>query len=243
MFKNSILWIVILAITILMESAQAHKPIFGDGSATDSDSAIWIDNIDISYVVYDEITEAAPRIWLAFDGAVGQSVYAQLGVPFIDRLEDYRPALVLLGPGLPEITLPFNFPDGLGGLLLTTDDVTEPEVFHEHFTGTDSWILATLETTVIESGRHYLVTYVPSGDVGKLWIAPGKAEVFGLGDIFSLPATIQEVREFHELTDFYFPCFLPVLAAGFLFTGGVWLVHKKKRIMHRKLDDARYSDR
>lgn len=209
-------------------SAEAHKPLFTDDAATDPDTAIVVPDADISYVVYREITDDAPQIWLTFDATAGQALYAQLGVPVIDRLEDFRPALALLGPGLPDIGLPFEVPAGLGGVILTTDDVEEPEFFHEPFTGTDSWILGQIRTNAAEAGQHYIVAYVPSGETGKLWIAPGEEEQFGAGDILSLPATIRTVRQFHEVDDIPVPCGLPILAVALLAYVGFVRVYRRR---------------
>jgi hypothetical protein len=229
MFRRTPVLTCLIWSTAYVTTAWAHKPIFSRTAAQDAESAIYIDDITVSYVVYHEVTAERPLLWLSFDGAAGQEVWAQLGVPLIERLDDFRPALVLLGPGLPDVELPFAIPDGLGGVLLTTDDVAEPEVFHEPFTGTDSWILGNLELTQPQMGLYYLVAYVPGGETGKLWVAPGRREVFGLGDILSLPATIQEVREFHETPVSGVPCFLPFVGIALALAGGLRLAAKRKR--------------
>ena len=94
--------------------AWAHRPILSDGSARDASTALYIADVDLSQVVYHEVTAESPQLWLAFDLNAGQSLYFQLGVPVIERLKDYRPALVLIGPGLPQADLPFAVPTGLG---------------------------------------------------------------------------------------------------------------------------------
>jgi hypothetical protein len=72
------------------------------------------------------------------------------------------------------------------------------------------------------------VAYVPSGEVGKLWIAPGEEEEFGLDDIVSLPATIETVRQFHEVGHIPVPCGLPILAAGLLAYAGFVRTNRKR---------------
>ena len=80
-------------------------------------------------MVYHEVTAESPLLWLTFDLNEGQSLYFQLGVPVIERLKDYRPALVLVGPGLPQVDLPFAVPDGLGAQRFLSDQVAEPGRF------------------------------------------------------------------------------------------------------------------
>jgi len=206
------------SVTVLLSSlafgpagALAHRPIFSDGSATGPDQAIFIDDISVSYAIYHEVTAEASQLWIAFDGKAGQEVFFRLGVPAIDRLADFRPVLMLLGPRLPAIDLPISAPEGLGGIELSLPDGQQPEFFYEEFTGTDSWAIGDLELNLPESGRYYAVAYVPGGQTGKLWIAPGRAEVFSLEDIISLPQVIERVRRFHEVSTAGLPCFLPFL--------------------------------
>jgi hypothetical protein len=195
----------------------AHQPTMSDGTAIGFDSAITLDDIQLSRVFYHEVTEAAPSIWLTFEVDQPQSLYVSLGLPLLDRLENYRPAFAVLGPGLPNLELPIDVPDGLGGLLFETDAVTEPEVFYEPFSRTTSWILREEYVDLPEAGTYFIVAFVPSGETGKLWLAPGDREEFGLGDIISLGGVLGDVRAFHEVEGGFFPCFLLPLAAVLLF--------------------------
>lgn len=193
----------IVAFSVLVAAvsapAWAHRPVFDDGTHVDAASALLIEEPDVSQVVYHEVTEAAARLWLAFDVTEGDDIYLQPGVPAIDRLEDYRPVLVLLGPGLPTIDLPFEVPSGLGGVLLEPAD--DPESFDEPFTGTQSWILCESGRAAPETGRYYVVAYDPEGAPGKLWVSIGRAEEFGFDDLLSFADIIDRVRAFHEVGD------------------------------------------
>jgi hypothetical protein len=193
-------------------AAWAHKPIFSDGSADNADSAILIDDVTISQVVYHEVTEGATQVWLTFEGQANYVLTVQLGVPFIERLADFRPAVAAVGPFLAEADLPVDVPPGMGAAVWTTEDVADPEFFHEPFTGTDSWILGQFQLTLPTTGRYYVAAYVPSGDLGKLWVAVGEREQFGLEDILSLPAVIERVREFHEVPAEREPCMAATIA-------------------------------
>jgi hypothetical protein len=212
--------VVVVFATVLFlvcAESQAHQPTMSDGTAVDADHAIEFVDVQISRVVYHEITEQAPRLWITFEVDEAQELRLQLGLPFIDRLSEYRPALVLLGPELPEVELPFEFPEGLGGLIFNTDDISDPEVFYEPFSGTTSWILLEQDAQLPAAGRYYVVAYEPSGTPGKLWVALGIEEVFGLGDILSLPAVLGQVRSFHEVPGCGTgPCFLFPTAAGLI---------------------------
>ena len=80
-----------------------------DGSAVDADHAIELQDMQISRVVYHEVTKQAPQVWITFEVDQPQELFLQIGVPVLDRLRKYRPALALLGPGLPDVRLPFEF--------------------------------------------------------------------------------------------------------------------------------------
>ncbi len=219
-FRATIL--VVGLLSYVPSIAWAHQPILSDGSARDASTALYISDVDLSQVVYHEVTAESPRLWLAFDLNEGQSLYFQLGVPVIDRLKDYRPALALVGPRLPQTSLPFAVPDGLGAQVFTSVQNTEPTEFYEPFSGTSSWILLTETVTVPAAGRYFLVAYDPAGQAGKLWVALGQREEFSLSDIAALQEILPKVRQFHEIdtAPAGLPCFLAPLAlalTGFCF--------------------------
>jgi hypothetical protein len=185
--------------------ALAHKPVWSDGSNIDLEHALPLETTDVSQVIYYAITADTPQLWLTFEGNKGQEFYLQLGVPVIERLKDFRPALAILGPGWPVVDVPFNVPEGDGGLVFQTSDINTPRFFHESFTGTDSWIFLEETLTLPASGKYYVAAYVPSDQRGKLWVSVGTTEDFGLQDIFTFTDTIVKVRDFHEVPEPYCP--------------------------------------
>lgn len=178
--------------------ALAHQPIVSDGSANGPATAIPLGDIDVSRVVYHDVTADALRLWLTFDGAADQQLYVQLGLPQIERLANYRPSVAILGPGLPPIDLAFEIPSGLGGVLLSSADVVEPKPFDEPFSGTSSWILFEQDVALPQDGTYFVVVFDPAGQPGKLWVATGREERFELDEIGELSGVLQEVRAFHE---------------------------------------------
>lgn len=236
---------VVLAVSGAAQVASAHLPIFDDGTAVDAEHALVISDIGLSQVVYHEVTEPVQPLWIAFDAAAGQELYFNPGVPAIDRLKDYRPAFALVGPGLPAASLPFDIPAGYGAEVYPTTDIADPEFFREPFSGTDSWILLENTVTLPQSGRYYLVGYIPSGQPGKFWIAVGKREEFGPDAIASLPQDIARVRAFHETSATTAPCFLiPLGFAGTLL--GVRFISRRRAVgsdPNRSRSDAMASSR
>lgn len=209
--------------------AWAHSPIFSDGTATSAATAILVQDVTVSRVVYHEVTQPGSQLWVAFDVAAGQKVTFRLGVPMIDRLENFRPVLAIVGPDLPATQLPFSVPAGSGAVVLSAPEgALEP--FHEQFTGTDSWIIGDLTVTFPKAGRYYAVTYAPAQQTGKLWVAMGDREAFGLDEIAAFGDIVNRVRAFHEVPEALVPCLVPLLGAGLL-SAGVVRIHRRRRTL------------
>jgi hypothetical protein len=107
--------------------------------------------------------------------------------------------MVVIGPSLPDKDAPFNLPKDMGAKVFATKEVEKPRFFHEHFTGTDSWILRSETIRLARPGRYYLVAFSPQGQTGKVWLSVGKRESFSLDDLKEFPAWRRRVREFHEV--------------------------------------------
>lgn len=183
----------------LVLTAQAHKPTFS-GDFRGPDRAYVVEDPEISIVVYQDITCEIDQLWFSFEAEAGFPLYIQLGVPVIDRLEDYRPSVALLAPGLeaPDEALPFDLPDGLGALVFHSDDVAVPGDFFEPFTSTSSWVLVEETVDLPEDGTGYLVAWDPAGWTGKLWLATGTVEDFSDVEFTEFLYWDEAVNEFHE---------------------------------------------
>lgn len=190
-----------LLLALICSLCTAHRPIFSDRAATDADTAVMIAEPEVSQVIYRETTDKTPHVWLALDAEAGFELFIQIGVPVLDRLKSFRPAMVAIGPGLPDKPLPIPVPKGNGARNFATDDVKDPRFFHEHFTGTDSWILRSETVALPRTGRYYVVAYASSGQTGKLWLSVGREEVFGPADLAEFAEWKKRVREFHEVAE------------------------------------------
>ncbi len=192
--------LMLIALVTTVEG-WAHRPVgIGGDVGRDLDHAIEIADIDVSQVIYREISATLPQVWMTFEGQAGEFLNIQLGVPEIERLEAYRPSVAVIGPGLPEAGVPFEFPAGLGGQVFTPTESTQSELFYEPFSDTKSWILGNLQLTLPENGQYFVVAYHPESVEGKLWVALGKREAFGADDVAKMPEWLKAVREFHEVS-------------------------------------------
>jgi hypothetical protein len=192
-------YLLALAILSCPQPLLAHHPIFTEDAAANPDTAIKIADPAISQVVYREITEESPQVWLTFQAEKDFKLFIQIGVPVIDRFKDFRPAMVVVGPGLPAQDAPFKLPENTGAKVFTTKEVEKPRFFHEHFTNTDSWILRSETITLPTAGRYHLVAYLPQKQTGKLWLSVGKKESFSLDDLKDFPTWTKRIQAFHEV--------------------------------------------
>jgi hypothetical protein len=186
-----------------------HRPIEAKDNPNHYSRALNIARPDVSQVYYGALEAERPQVWFRFEGRENQEVYFSVGVPVIDRLKDYRPNLALIGPGLDEPSvgkpgfesgdLPFEVPHSLNTEIHSSRDT--PRFFHEHFTGTESWIFIETTRKLRHSGIYYLVAYTPEnpkpGD--KLWLSMGTKERFKLRDLFSFRRWRRDIKDFHEL--------------------------------------------
>lgn len=200
MHRHLIVGVLMIAVitTLGSPAAWAHNPVVINGGPTNASNAHLIPDISISRVGYHNATTNAPEMWYTFNANAGDTLYAQSGIPKIERYSTLRPVMVLLGPGLPAVEVPFDVPEGYGGYIFPSEGLA-PVEFDEEFTGTKSWQFPEIKQTLPVTGKYYLVGYVPGDTGGKFWVAMGRSEVFGLLDIIALPVIIVKVRLFHEI--------------------------------------------
>jgi len=123
--KKSYLLFCFLSWSILLcFKAQAHRPIFSEKTATSLELAVIITEPDVSQVIYREITENTPQVWLAFDANEGSELFIQIGIPVLDRLKNFRPAMIVIGSSLPKGDFQIDIPKGMGGKDFSTDDAS-----------------------------------------------------------------------------------------------------------------------
>jgi hypothetical protein len=168
------------------------------------ETAFEVEDPEISIALYAEMTCTAETLWLHMSTDDVSEVWVELGLPKLDRLEDYRPSLVVLAEGLPDDDnegLPFDVPDGMGSMVIDTSDVTTPIDFHEPFTQTESWILYREWLSLPENTDVYLVAFNPEEYTGKLWVAVGLTEDFSDVEAADFAEWLDKTQDFHEVDD------------------------------------------
>lgn len=157
----------------------AHVPFFHESQ----DNKIYIEDVYLSQIHYYEFDERNDNITFTFDIVENNNLYIILGVPKIDRLENFNLIMKIK-----------NQKD----LIIASFDTKElnPEVMYEFFGDTYSLEYLKYEES-LKDGRYKVE--ITSEEKGKVWIAFGKREEFTAEQILSLPKMIKGIRDFHEL--------------------------------------------
>jgi hypothetical protein len=231
------LLILVLGIAVASTSF-AHNYLPAEPGA----SVTVIPDIGVSRAAYRTLSVPGQVDIYEFSAKKGQEIYIQMTVPLLDREHGFAPefSLVFLGdadaafgdavvtkgtlgdtpPDVLDRIHPHEGGDGTEPLSLAVGyDGSAQLVFDEPFTGTQYWIRQTLTIAAPADGTYRIGVYTRDGSTGKYVLAPGQKEQFGLGDIFSLPSVIIDVRTFCEVP--VWPDYLLFTTLGILAIGGI----------------------
>lgn len=176
---------------------QGHIPYMAGSEHPDMGRSLHLDNIQISKVVYQELTPEGKQSWIKINAQKGEELYFQIGVPYLRYLREYSPSLALVNAGIADDVGSASDLSMDGVEVFHSATTLERTIFHERFTDTTSWILLEALVELPEEGDYYLVSFSPEEIPGKLWIAIGRQESFGPGDLARLPFVISDVKSFH----------------------------------------------
>ncbi len=186
--------IVVIFLLTFTSLIYAHKPIFNDGTNISINESIKIDNPEISWAVYGELTHDSNVHYYKIDGKRGMDLYVQMTIPKIKDNEDFTPSIAILGKEFekPEIEVPFEVPEGYGVKIIEPVEVKEE--FFEPFTQT-RYLMRQEETIKLENDApYYIVVYDNVKEEGKYTLTVGRKEEFKIKDILLFPLTWIRVR-------------------------------------------------
>ena len=181
-----ILVISICCFFILPLSASAHVPYLEHRDYTEEKPFIVRKMIDQSKAVY---------AWLAFDNekpnndidvyqfkiSNPKTMYFELIVPAVDDYYfEFVPWFAVVGPGFPDpnVTLPFDIPDGYGAIVMeNVEPGAERETFYEPFGGKSYYEGPILEIQLENSGIYYLFCWDPYDTGGDYVLVIGRYDV------------------------------------------------------------------
>jgi hypothetical protein len=179
--------IAILAFGLLLalvpaQVSLAHRPYFEQKDISYREP--WkIDAPTISTAIYATLESTDDVDYFTFYAEADQLILLSLTIPQIEGQDLFAPAMALLGPGLPESTLPERVerPDGTGVYLLPP--LTGPaETFFEPFSRTSYWERQEEYVIAPVEGAYVAAVWHPQGEIGRYVFVIGDEERPG-GDL------------------------------------------------------------
>lgn len=197
-----------LAPCAVAATAWDYKPVVIDGTFRDAQTAHRIEAPEKGHIGYHQARVEAPALWFRFEGAFGDRVELQMGVPALDRYRQLRPAIAILGQDLPplEEVVPFEVPEGFGGVVYHTAEL-DIERYEDKFTGAVSWRFEKIDHILQSAGRVYMVGFIPmpqdpavqpTFEEGKFWMTMGHEVNFKLRDLLRTYSNTAKIRKFFE---------------------------------------------
>ena len=196
---NKIIFALIFLV-LFTGTAYAHKPIESDGTNANYQSALKIPDHKISWVIYENLESNEAKFY-EFNAKRDDSFYASIVIPKLERLENYKPSLALIGESIPSNGLPDNdFALPAGGIMIFNYDEDIPsKEFYEPFGQASYWERQEINLEIPETGTYYLMVYDIQGLDGKYSLAIGKIEDFSFIDFFTiLPKAWFDTKIFFE---------------------------------------------
>jgi len=201
----STILIILTLILSFKSDAMAHLPLDTSGSASKKDP-IFVEDHLISWAAYNQLENAGDVDYYSFKAEQGEEIYFSMVIPVIDRYQDFKPDLALIGPALENDYAGYN-PDYINSILklesdeniiIVRDDNDNPDTFFEPFTRTSYWKRQEFSTAAPAAGTYYLAVFSGDENPGKYTLAIGRKEIWALKDIIKLPKIVWDTRIFVE---------------------------------------------
>jgi hypothetical protein len=181
MKRASIAPIIVTALLVLIMPALAHQPFFEEEDFT-ADNPGYIKDPTISTAMYATLETPNDVDYYKFIGSQNQSVLLSITIPQITGLENFTPAMALIGPGLPPGDLPKQVikPQDSGVLILPSP--ANATSFFEPFSRTSYWTRQEQYVKLPANGSYSVAVWDDKGQAGRYVFVIGDREIPG-GDI------------------------------------------------------------
>ena len=214
-----VIMIIFVLFTSSLQLVSGHKPLKVIGSNYEFSTAKQIPNHKISWQIYDELGGSDDVHYYKFAASDGESLYAQISVPKLEKFSTFVPSIAVVGSGLSAVELeggysvrenahdvgdlPFGIPPWMSAIVVDYDGPIPSSEFYEPFTQTSYWERQEIVINSLPSiGTYYLVVFDRSlaQDEGKYTLAVGEIEDFSPLDFFTiiLPAWLDTKLFFED---------------------------------------------
>jgi len=201
----STILIILTLILSFKSNALAHVPLDTSGSASKKEP-IFVEDHQISWAAYNQLEQAGDVDYYSFKAEQGEEIYFSMVIPVIDRYQNFKPDLALIGPALENDYNDYdmNYINSIlklesdENIIIVIDDQDNPEIFVEPFTKTSYWRRQEFSTAAPASGTYYLAVFSAEQEQGKYTLAIGRKEVWSLKDLIRMPKIWWDTRIFVE---------------------------------------------
>jgi hypothetical protein len=201
----STILIILTLILSFKSNALAHIPLDTSVSASKKDP-IFIEDHQISWAAYNQLEEVGDIDYYTFKVEQGEEIYFSMVIPEIERYQNFRPDVALIGPGLKNNYAGYdkNYINSLlkidpdENIIIVSDDQATPDTFFEPFTQTSYWRRQKFSTAAPAAGTYYLAVFSAEEAQGKYTLAIGRKEVWGFNDLIRIPKIWWDTRFFVE---------------------------------------------
>lgn len=233
----------IILIVFQSGAASARQGVFvRDYVGYNATTVLNFDRPEVARTFYSELKPLGRPAIYSFKAKKDFLLQAKIYIPVVDGLEDYRPALALFGPGLPQPTpdqldhLPFSLPPD-SGMVLSEQVVNLGEPIaplpttYEPFTQSEYWEGQKLLREMPQDGTYYLVVFSRVGQGGRYALQVGDKTDTQIKEILGFPVLWSRV---HLWFDDWLTPVLAWIALGLLVLYGLYLLLNPYLNLRRK---------
>jgi hypothetical protein len=197
----------ILAVLFYSGAMSARQTVFTGDYNLSTRQLLVLDDPNLSRNILGELGRNGRKTeYFAFKAAANTEVELKLNVPRLSGLENFRPALALMGPGLPRPPedelklLPLEVPDGYGVVISQDDpgDTRPRSTYDEPYTFTGYWEGQRIGRQLPLEGTYYIAIYHPTGQTGKFSLLLGNRTEVGWRNLLGFPWLWLQLRFWFE---------------------------------------------
>lgn len=173
-------WIVAAIAGVLLLSLAmmlSHTPVFEKDRTNTYDAAQMISDPAQPWAIFGEIDRLHELDHYTFIAKDGIELKVQLLVPKKKGLENFKPSIVLIGPGFSGTSAIIGeLPSVSGAIDLIPEDDDYKTLMTDKFTFTKYWKGPTRTIEISEEGRYYIVVIPNEDEMGNYVLRIGEKE-------------------------------------------------------------------
>ncbi len=211
---------IIIGLFLVLQSTQGHVPVGGEPGNT-LESAFEIKDPLKSWVLYHDLHEPGEAHYYKLQMEAEDRLRLVLNLPIELKSSNFRPILILIGPGLTNSTPAPDYleiPTGSGYVMY---DAHTPHLEYEGFTPSAFLEILDIDTTVPETGVYYLAIY-SSLKAERYSLAIGFQEVFTLEEWILVPLDVITIHQWEGQNLF-------IILSPWIVTLAVGIIYYSKR--------------